>query len=328
MLLGPLAFHGHVVHADALNKTGEVISPASPATSAADATPDADVTPQSVPTATGTAEDPDTLVAPNKLSAKAALAMLHSVKDPYWVNALNAEEDPATVSDFFFQHQDENVRGIRRRTLLEGDTAEKDIALTFDDGPHPDFTPRLLAILKQYNVKATFFVVGEMAERAPELVQDEINDGNSVGNHTYNHVSLVKIPQEYIGAEIKACGEVLHGITDQTPHLFRPPGGRYDPVVAETSETLGYTTILWTDDPGDYASPGVDTIVSRTVDKATPGGIILLHDGPEQTLEALPQIITILRARGYHFITIDQMLREKDLHHPLTAPALLTAKYP
>jgi peptidoglycan/xylan/chitin deacetylase (PgdA/CDA1 family) len=260
-------------------------------------------------------------IAPNKLSAHAALALDRSLRDPYW---LNAQENYASVADLFAQRQQELARGIRRRTLLEGDTSRKEIALTFDDGPHPKSTLRILAILKQYGLHATFFVVGEKAEQRPDLIQAEAAAGDCIGNHTYNHVSLVKIPQDYIATEIKACGEVVHSITEQDPHLFRPPGGTYDPTVAETSESLGYTTVLWTDDPGDYASPGVQTIVDRTVDKATPGGIILLHDGTEQTLLALPQIIEILRERGYKFITIDQMLAEKAAHHAQATPVLYT----
>jgi peptidoglycan/xylan/chitin deacetylase (PgdA/CDA1 family) len=302
-LLGSLVVGGHAGRAD------EIVPAESPAVVSA---PASSAKPQAV-----------AAVAPNKLSARAALALVRAEKDPYW---LNAQEVTATTDDLMAQDQAVLARGMRHQILLAGDTDKKQIALTFDDGPHPAATLRLLAILKQYNVHATFFLVGKMAEQRPDLVQAEVAAGDCVGNHTYDHVSLVKIPQEYVGTEIKACGEVLHGITDQTPHLFRPPGGVFDPTVAETSEALGYTTVLWTDDPGDYASPGTDLIVSRTIDKATPGGIILLHDGPEQTLEALPQIIEILRERGFQFVTIDQMLAEKQSHHDITPGAVVAAK--
>jgi peptidoglycan/xylan/chitin deacetylase (PgdA/CDA1 family) len=263
-------------------------------------------------------------IAPNKLSAPAALALVRSVRDPYWRFAQVATEGD---DHQFMLDRYELERGMHHQMLLEGDTDRKEIALTFDDGPHPGDTMRMLAILKRYHVKATFFLVGKMAEQYPELVQAEAADGDCIGNHTYNHVSLPKIPQEYVGTEIKACGEVLHSITDRDPHLFRPPGGDFDPMVAETAESLGYTTVLWTDDPGDYASPGTDVILSRTLDKATPGGIILLHDGPEQTLEALPQIIQILRERGFQFVTIDQMIAEKEAHKDLVPSAVLADKY-
>ena len=252
---------------------------------------------------------PGRLLAPNMLGPQAALALVQGERDKYWLNA--KEVTVRSVPELFAQHQDELSRGLRLSKILEGDTTKKEIALTFDDGPHTAYTPRLLAILKQYDVKATFFVVGEQAEKYPELVQAEEAAGDSIGNHTYDHVSLVKIPEDYVSTEIKACGEVIHSITDKTPHLFRPPGGVYDPRIAETSEALGYTTVLWTDDPGDYASPGTDVILSRTLGKASSGGIILLHDGIQQTIDVLPRIIQTLKSRGYKFVTVDQMLAER-----------------
>ena len=264
----------------------------------------------SAPSALGLPQNsPARMLAPNMLSAQAALTMVQGERDKYWLNAKDVTV--RSVPELFAQHQDELARGLRLSKLLEGDTSKKEIALTFDDGPHIGYTPNLLAVLRKYNVKATFFVVGEQAEKHPELVQAEAAAGDSIGNHTYDHVSLVKIPQDYVSTEIKACGEVLQSITDKAPHLFRPPGGVYDPRIAETSEALGYTTVLWTDDPGDYASPGASVILDRTLGKATNGGIILLHDGIQQTIDVLPQIIQTLKNRGYKFITVDQMLAER-----------------
>ncbi len=252
---------------------------------------------------------PVRMLAPNRLSPRAALAMVQGERDKYWLNAKDITV--RSVPELFAQRQDELTRGLRGSKILEGNPDKKEIALTFDDGPHAAYTPQLLAVLKQYKVKATFFVVGEQAEKYPDLIRDEVSAGDSVGNHTYDHVSLVKIPEDYVSTEIKACGEVINSITDKTPHLFRPPGGVYDPRIAETSEALGYTTVLWTDDPGDYASPGADVILSRTLGKATNGGIILLHDGIQQTIDILPQLIQTLRERGFKFITVDQMLAER-----------------
>ena len=244
-------------------------------------------------------------LAPNALPAAAALAMVQGERDLYWLNAKTIVRK--SVGELIAQDQDELLRGLHRNKLLRGNPNEKQIALTFDDGPHPVYTPRLLAILKQYQVKATFFVVGEQAERYPDLVRAEVAAGHSVGNHTYDHVSLIKIPANYVATEIKACGEVLEKITGRSPHLFRPPGGEYDDAVLEASEALGYTTVLWTDDPGDYASPGVAVIEQRTLERASSGGILLLHDGTEQTLEALPTIIETLRQRGFRFVTVDRL---------------------
>jgi peptidoglycan/xylan/chitin deacetylase (PgdA/CDA1 family) len=217
------------------------------------------------------------------------------------------------VVELMAQHQTELRRGINHAKLLRGDAGRKWIALTFDDGPHPGYTERLLRILKEYDVPATFFLVGQMAEQHPELVREEAAAGHSIANHTYHHLSLPKIPEDAAATEIKACGEVLRSITGQAPRLFRPPGGEYDDDVAEAAEALGYRMVLWTDDPGDYASPGGDVIARRTLEHAKNGGIILLHDGIEQTIEVLPQILRTLKARGYRFVTVNEMLERKAL---------------
>jgi peptidoglycan/xylan/chitin deacetylase (PgdA/CDA1 family) len=216
-----------------------------------------------------------------------------------------------SVADILTQHESELSRDIVYRKLLHGDTTKRQIAITFDDGPHPKFTPKLLAILKKYDAKATFFVVGKQAEKYPRLVRAEIAAGDNIGNHTYHHVNLTKIPSVQVATEIKACGDVVKGITGGYPHLFRPPGGDYDKDVAEVAGVLGYTMILWTDDPGDYASPGVKVIETRTMDRIGNGGIVLLHDGVQQTVDVLPQILRYLKNKGYEFVTIDEMMGRK-----------------
>lgn len=246
-------------------------------------------------------------VAPNKLPAAAALKLVQSERDKYWLNAKN--EVYKSTLELIAQHQAELLRGVRTETVLRGDPRRREIALTIDDGPHPAYTPKLLQILNTNGVPATFFVVGERAEQYPELVRAEIAGGHEVGNHTYDHVSLIKIPPDYIDTEIKACGDVLTRITGHPPHLFRPPGGEYNLAVSEAAEALGYRIVLYSDDPGDYADPGTQVIETRTLDTISNGGIILLHDGSAQTLLILPQIIQRLKARGFRFVTVDQLLR-------------------
>jgi polysaccharide deacetylase family sporulation protein PdaB len=245
----------------------------------------------------------------NRLSAETARALELAELDRYWVTA--RESVHRQVVDLMEQHQAELRRGISHAKLQRGDASRKWIALTFDDGPHPGYTERILKILDQYDVPATFFLVGQMAERHPDLVRAEAAGGHSIANHTYHHLSLTKIPQDSVATEIKACGEVLRSITGKAPHLFRPPGGEYNDQVAEASEALGYRMILWTDDPADYASPGADVIVKRTLDHVENGGIILLHDGIDQTIKVLPKILSYLKSHGYECVTIDEMLERK-----------------
>ena len=225
----------------------------------------------------------------------AALAKLRA-KPPtvneYWQNAL--KETYKSPLELKAQYETYAKRGLHFRQLMRGPN-KPEIALTFDDGPHPDFTPKLLAILARYHVKATFFLVGEKAEQAPQLVKAEFAAGHCLGNHTYHHINLTKIPERLVDAEIDACGDVVKGITGQDMHLFRPPGGDYNRAVAEVVNGMGYTLVLWTDDPGDYASPGATVIEERTLDRVRNGGIILLHDGVQQTVDVLPQLIESLQ---------------------------------
>jgi peptidoglycan-N-acetylglucosamine deacetylase len=234
---------------------------------------------------------------------------LRSEDDVYWQRAKNIVYK--NVLDLLSQNKAELDKGIAYHKLLRGDATKKRIAITFDDGPHVDFTPKLLEILKRYNVKATFFVVGEMAEKEPDLVRAELAAGHSVGNHTYHHVDLTKIPPVYVATEIKACGEVIRSITGKSPHLFRPPGGDYNNLVAQVAVALDYVTVLWTDDPGDYANPGESILTARLTNRVSPGGIILIHDGSTQTINILPSVIKNLKDRGFKFVTIDEMLGRK-----------------
>lgn len=229
--------------------------------------------------------------------------------DEYWANAL--EEVYKTPLELTAQHQAELAHGLHYAKVMSCDRSTTQIAITFDDGPHPQYTPRLLRILHSYHARATFFVVGEKAEQAPYLVKQEAAAGHAIGNHTYHHVNLNKIPLRLVAAEITACGDVIKSITGQQPHLFRPPGGDYNRPVAETANRLGYTLVLWTDDPGDYASPGAKVIEERTMRKIRNGGIILLHDGVQQTVDILPSLLQSLQRRGFAFVTVDDIMKEK-----------------
>ena len=246
-------------------------------------------------------------LSPNLLPAAAALALVESERDKYWLNA--KREVYKSTLELIAQRQTELDHGLLGDRILRGNPNRREIALTIDDGPHPVYTPALLQILAQNGVKATFFVVGEQAERYPELVRAESDAGHAIGNHTYDHVSLIKIPPQYIDTEIEACGEVIKRITGKSPHLFRPPGGEYNRSVAEAAEALGYKLVLYSDDPGDYAEPGTQVIEKRTLDTISNGGIILLHDGSAQTLTILPQLIQRLKSRGFQFVSIDQLLK-------------------
>ena len=227
--------------------------------------------------------------------------------DPYWIRA--QQEVYRSPEELQAQDVRERRRGLSLAKLSRGNPREKLLALTFDDGPHPDFTPKLLEILKSEKVVATFFVIGKMVEKHPELVKELDEAGMEIANHTFSHVTLTKIPYAEILTEYRANNELVERVINKRMAYCRPPGGDYDPdvIAAATAEKL--KTVLWTDDPGDYASPGVSVIEQRTLSKLSNGGIILLHDGVQQTLEMLPQIIQYAKRQGYRFVSVSELDR-------------------
>lgn len=195
--------------------------------------------------------------------------------------------------------------------LIENTVEPKTIALTFDDGPHPTKTPTLLALLRRLHVHATFFVVGKMAQRYPDLVREEVAEGHEVGNHTFHHLNLDKLTVAQVRQEFRQCSDAIEAATGARPRFCRPPGGRFDPQVVEAATREGMWTVLWTDDPGDFARPDPKLLVARIDRQVRNGGILLLHDGIPQTMKILPSLISELRKRGYRFETCSEILQDR-----------------
>ncbi len=244
---------------------------------------------------------------PTRLALAISGAYTEAEKDPWWI---------AAKDKLFREIRNPELRaerGLRQYfssgILKHGAPSRKWIALTFDDGPHPGTTPQLLSILREYNAKATFFLVGMMAEAHPDLVLKESRAGHLVANHTYHHVNLLRIPEKYIGIELEACSMILEDITGKKPRFFRPPGGNYSPEVAKIAGQLGYTTVLWTNNPGDYAGTGKRSVEAKLMRRLSRGGIVLLHDGVPDTLVLLPKILSALKREGYSFVTIEDYLK-------------------
>ena len=187
-------------------------------------------------------------------------------------------------------------------------TERKDIALTFDDGPYPFYTPLLLHVLERSRVPATFFIVGRSAQEFPELVTRIVDSGDEIGNHTFNHYTLTTLDDASIAAQIQNDGALLEQFTGKPLTLFRPPHGRVNRHVVDIANELGYQTILWSAAANDVKDIPPDMIVARIMNQASPGGIILLHSGQYRTIEALPQIIDGLRSEGYTFVTMSKLL--------------------
>jgi peptidoglycan-N-acetylglucosamine deacetylase len=187
------------------------------------------------------------------------------------------------------------------------------VALTFDDGPTPAYTPSILSYLEKTHTPATFFVLGQYAKAYPWLVQREAADGFTIGVHTWNHPDMLTLTPAQRAWQLASTVQQLH--TDLGANvclwLWRPPYGSYNSAVVAQAETFGLTTIMWNDDPADWSQPGTMTIVNRVLAYARPGSIILMHDGPagrSQTLAALPYILAGLHQRGLTPVSLPQLL--------------------
>ena len=185
------------------------------------------------------------------------------------------------------------------------------VALTFDDGPHPRYTPQILDILSEYGIKATFFVVGENARSYPHLIERIITEGHEIGNHTYSHCRTATTDRTALEKDMRACNRVLADITGQSPRLFRPPEGVCSADVKEICDAMGYTIVLWSVDTRDWAHPSVGEIVQNVCSNTKDGAIILMHDfigKNSPTPEALRRIIPMLRESGYELVTVSELL--------------------
>ncbi len=190
----------------------------------------------------------------------------------------------------------------------------KKIALTFDDGPHPRYTPEILEILDRYGVKATFFVVGLNVETYPELVKTVVDEGHEIGNHTYSHANLRRAHYDGVCSEIAVTERLIYENTDFRTRLLRPPEGVYSQAVCDAAANFDYTIILWSVDTRDWAHTPSEEIVRHVLTDVRGGDIILFHDFIGQdspTPDALRKILPALIAQGYQFVTVSELLSSK-----------------
>lgn len=170
------------------------------------------------------------------------------------------------------------------------------VALTFDDGPDPDTTLRLVEVLVDHDATATFFMVGEEAEAHPDVVEATLAAGMGVGVHGWDHESLQNADPGEVARQLGRCLETLRA-AGADPQLFRPPYGHSDAALFNAAAAHGLATIGWSVDPGDWRRPGVDAIVDAVRQQVAPGAIVLLHDGGgnrSQTLAALPGVLATI----------------------------------
>lgn len=182
---------------------------------------------------------------------------------------------------------------------------DKKVAITFDDGPSPMYTPGLLDGLLERNVKATFFVIGEEAEKYPAIIERMSKEGHEIGNHTYTHVNLCCLCKEDIVSEVCHTNDVIEEITGERPIYIRPPFGSWS---KDLGEQTGMIEVLWDVDPKDWNTNDCEAVITRVLKKVDDRNIILLHDSSQSSVDAALAIIDALKQQGYSFVGVDEIL--------------------
>ncbi len=184
------------------------------------------------------------------------------------------------------------------------------IALTFDDGPHPTLTPKLLDILARERVPATFYVVGRNVVRYPDITKRIQNEGHEIGNHSHTHCSLKNLPKEEVKKEVVSLQYLLKRELGSYPETFRPPYGAFTLSQAQwLKKDYNLTSVHWDVDPLDWKRPSVSVLLDRLVSKAQPGSILLLHDIHPNSVAVVPSLVKALRKKGYQFVTVSELIK-------------------
>ena len=195
--------------------------------------------------------------------------------------------------------------------IWRGPSTTRAVALTFDDGPDPKWTPGVLQVLKREHVRATFFLVGENAAAYPGLVLQEKSAGCEIGNHTWDHPDLQSLSIRSMCSEVIRTQKTIARIIGPPPTLFRAPYGARDPLLWPICHIAGLSMVGWSLSPWHGPSPSPESLVADTLRRCRPGEIILLHDSRGargQTVQALPMIIDGLKSKGYTFVTVSELI--------------------
>jgi peptidoglycan/xylan/chitin deacetylase (PgdA/CDA1 family) len=207
---------------------------------------------------------------------------------------------------------------VRKNTIYRVNSADKLVALTFDDGPSPVWTPQILDELNKAGIKATFFMVGEHAEKYPTVARRVAKEGHEIGNHTYDHHVLLYYKPEELKDEISRAERAIKGVTGVTTKYFRPPKAWLTQKEKAIIDQMGYKVILWSLNSKDWVTFHDKQITSYILRNIQPGDIILFHDSGgaftaeggdrSQTVKTIPRLVRKLKERGYKFVTISELL--------------------
>lgn len=277
-----------------------------------------------------TGENPVKTVSESMSAAKLAPAKKVPAKNGH---PSESQQFPVVAKNTTFAPQAPKVPGLR---VARVNVPEKVVALTFDDGPHGTLTPRVLDILNRYNAKGTFFMQGVNVNRYPGIVNRMVREGHEPASHTWNHICMTKSSRTICEAQLQKTDEAIRKAAGVAPKLMRPPYGAVNAgLYTWMNERFGYKTILWDVDTNDWRKPGVSTVISRAVNGAKPGSIILVHDIHGSTVDAIEGIVRGLQSRGFRLVTVSDLISigqryagRAGVSVPTAAPAVVPVPSP
>ncbi len=209
---------------------------------------------------------------------------------------------------------------VRKGTVYREPTTRKIVALTFDDGPSPLWTPRILDALKKAGVKATFFMLGDHVQKYPDVARRVAEEGHEIGNHTYDHHVLIYYKMDELEKELKDAEKIIKDTTGKTTQYFRPPKAWLTPQEKEKIKAMGYKIILWSLNSKDWVTFDDKYIIGYILRRIQPGDIILFHDSGgvfsteggsrKETVLTIPRLVEKLREKGYECVTITELLND------------------
>ena len=201
--------------------------------------------------------------------------------------------------------------GVKGSTKVITSGPDKRVYLTFDDGPHPMYTERILGVLRKAGVRATFFVVGTQARAHPDLLRAIAAQGHDIADHSYSHDDMTTKSAAQVQQELLRTAVIVADVTGKRPRLFRPPGGKHNAGVRAAAAQVGFTTVMWSADVGVCAGLSPERGLAQLLSDIKPGGIVLLHNGPDETIDILPGLLAALKKRGYSFGTLSEVTERK-----------------
>jgi len=198
--------------------------------------------------------------------------------------------------------------------IYRANVSDKKVALTFDISWGEKTPPKVMDILRQNELRCTFFISGPWTKKHPEIVRQLVSDGHEIASHGQSHVNFSSLSRAGVAANIQSAHAIINEVAGVEAKYIRPPNGDFNSVSLEVTEENNYQTIIWSLDSLDWKNPGVQAIIERLLTRVKPGDIILMHasDTCQQTDTALPQVIEGIRAQGYEFVTVSELLRLQD----------------